>query len=52
MATEVSDCTAVSERDIAMVFRSYALYPHMDGDENIRFPLERPIGQGRIKRGD
>lgn len=29
-----------SERDIAMVFQSYALYPHMTVGENISFPLE------------
>jgi multiple sugar transport system ATP-binding protein/inositol-phosphate transport system ATP-binding protein len=28
------------ERDIAMVFQSYALYPHMTVHENIAFPLE------------
>ena len=27
------------ERDIAMVFQSYALYPHMTVRENISFPL-------------
>ena len=27
------------ERDIAMVFQSYALYPHMTVAENIGFPL-------------
>ena len=27
------------ERDIAMVFQSYALYPHMTVAENIAFPL-------------
>src|SRR4051794_10034960 len=26
-------------RDVAMVFQSYALYPHMTARENIRFPL-------------
>jgi len=31
------------ERDVAMVFQSYALYPHMDVYENIAFPL-RMIG--------
>lgn len=36
---EVSDRTP-RERDIAMVFQSYALYPHMTVTENIRFPLE------------
>ncbi|MEP3034929.1 MAG: ATP-binding cassette domain-containing protein, partial [Pseudoruegeria sp.] len=28
------------ERDIAMVFQSYALYPHMTVAQNIDFPLE------------
>jgi ABC-type sugar transport system ATPase subunit len=28
------------DRDIAMVFQSYALYPHMTVAENIAFPLE------------
>lgn len=29
-----------AERDVAMVFQSYALYPHMTVGENISFPLE------------
>lgn len=28
------------DRNIAMVFQSYALYPHMTVEQNIRFPLE------------
>jgi multiple sugar transport system ATP-binding protein len=28
------------ERDVAMVFQSYALYPHMTAYENIAFPLK------------
>ena len=32
------------ERDVAMVFQSYALYPHMTVRENIAFPL-RMMGQ-------
>ena len=28
-----------SQRDIAMVFQNYALYPHMSVRENIAFPL-------------
>ena len=36
---EVSDLTP-RERDIAMVFQSYALYPHLDVFENIAFPLK------------
>jgi len=31
---------APAERDIAMVFQSYALYPHMTVRENMRFGLE------------
>ena len=27
------------DRDIAMVFQNYALYPHMTVEENITFPL-------------
>src|SRR5205823_5031565 len=30
---------APAERDVAMVFQSYALYPHMTVFENIAFPL-------------
>jgi multiple sugar transport system ATP-binding protein len=43
------------ERDVAMVFQSYALYPHMTAYENIAFPLkvkavaESEIDQ-RVKR--
>ncbi len=29
-----------SERDVAMVFQSYALYPHMSAFRNIEFPLK------------
>jgi multiple sugar transport system ATP-binding protein len=29
-----------SDRDVAMVFQSYALYPHMTVGENIAFPLK------------
>ena len=28
------------DRDVAMVFQSYALYPHLNVYENIRFPLQ------------
>src|ERR671936_151648 len=31
------------DRDVALVFQSYALYPHLSARENIRYPL-------RIKR--
>jgi ABC-type sugar transport system ATPase subunit len=32
--------TDARDRDVAMVFQSYALYPHMTVHENIAFPLE------------
>jgi multiple sugar transport system ATP-binding protein len=35
-------------RDVAMVFQSYALYPHMTARENIRFPLR----MARTPRGE
>ncbi len=35
-----------AQRDIAMVFQSYALYPHMTVEQNIGFPLARQ----RLKR--
>ena len=34
------------ERDVAMVFQSYALYPHMSVGENIAFPLKM-VGMAR-----
>ncbi|WP_417845748.1 ABC transporter ATP-binding protein [Thalassospira povalilytica] len=34
------DHLPASDRDIAMVFQSYALYPHMTVAENIGFPLK------------
>ena len=35
------------DRDVAMVFQSYALYPNLDVYENIRFPLKvRKIPEG------
>ena len=34
------------ERDVAMVFQSYALYPHMSVFENLAFPLRMKKSQG------
>ena len=39
------------DRDIAMVFQSYALYPHMTVRENMAFPLKlRKVPQEEIDR--
>src|SRR5688572_25075795 len=37
---QVVNDRAPGERDIAMVFQSYALYPHLDVRRNLAFPLE------------
>src|SRR5437867_11800683 len=49
----VNDLTP-RERGIAMVFQSYALYPHLSGFDNTVFPLKaKGIGkQERQKRAD
>lgn len=39
------------ERDIAMVFQNYALYPHMTVYDNIAFGLRRRGGGGEGRRG-
>jgi multiple sugar transport system ATP-binding protein len=47
------DVTALppADRDIAMVFQSYALYPHMSVYENLAFALRiRRVGDAEIKR--
>ena len=38
------------DRDVAMVFQSYALYPHLSVERNIEFPL-RQRGVDREERG-
>src|SRR5918995_7347023 len=43
----VTDVEA-KDRDVAMVFQSYALYPHMSVRRNIEFPLRSrkvPVGE-------
>ena len=43
--------TQPKDRDIAMVFQSYALYPHMTSRENMAFGLKvRKMPQGEIDR--
>lgn len=38
------------ERDVALVFQSYALYPHMTVRENLAFPLRVARGAKRLDR--
>ena len=45
---QVVNDKAPKDRDIAMVFQSYALYPHMTVRENMGFALQ--AGQGRQGR--
>ena len=37
-------------RDVAMVFQSYALYPHMNVEENIGYPLKMKGVKGQDKK--
>jgi multiple sugar transport system ATP-binding protein len=47
---EVSGLTP-RDRDVAMVFQSYALYPHMDAFQNMAFPLKlRKVPKGEIEK--
>ena len=41
------ECSALTpaERNIAMVFQQYSLYPHMSVRENLEFPLKSPMSQ-------
>src|SRR4051795_10912040 len=42
---------APKDRDIAMVFQSYALYPHMTVRENMAFPLKlAKLAKSEIER--
>lgn len=48
--TMVNDVTP-RERDVAMVFQSYALYPHMKVFDNIAFPLKmRKLPKDEIRK--
>src|SRR5690625_6022871 len=44
-ADEVVNDKSPRERDLAMVFQNYALYPHMTVYENIAFPLRLAKGE-------
>jgi multiple sugar transport system ATP-binding protein len=46
---------APSERDVAMVFQSYALYPHLDVSDNLGFALKlarTPAAEARARIGE
>jgi multiple sugar transport system ATP-binding protein len=48
---QVVNDKAPKDRDIAMVFQSYALYPHMTVGENMGFPLKLAgVDKGTIQR--
>ena len=48
---ELMNDIAPKDRDIAMVFQSYALYPHMTVRENIEFPLKlKKVPQAEIAK--
>ena len=49
IADRVVNDIAPKDRDIAMVFQSYALYPHMTVRDNIAFPLKiAGVDQGEV----
>ena len=41
---------APKDRDIAMVFQNYALYPHLTVRQNITFPLENRKGKDKLTK--
>jgi multiple sugar transport system ATP-binding protein len=43
---------APGERDVAMVFQSYALYPKMTGRENMAYGLKHAGGMGAAERNE
>ena len=46
---KMNDVSA-SDRDIAMVFQNYALYPHLTVRQNILFPLQNLKGKDKLSR--
>jgi multiple sugar transport system ATP-binding protein len=50
IANRIVNNVAPKERDIAMVFQNYALYPHMTVRDNMAFSLSLAKGQRRQSR--
>ena len=51
IAARVANDIPPEDRDIAMVFQSYALYPHMSAYANMAFPLKmRKVPRSQIDR--
>ena len=50
---DVVDGLTPAQRDVAMVFQQYSLYPHLSVRENLAFPLKSPLmkwGRAEIDR--
>ena len=45
----VDRASSPRDRDVAMVFQNYALYPHLSVFDNIAFPLRTPPRRGRAR---
>mgnify|MGYP003314503850 CR=1 FL=1 len=46
---DVTDLPA-EHRGVGLVFQSYALYPHLTVEQNIRFPLENLKGKNKLSK--
>ncbi len=51
IGSRVVNDVAPKDRDIAMVFQNYALYPHMSVYKNMAFGLQLRFGGGLVNRG-
>ena len=50
IADKLVNDVAPKDRDIAMVFQNYALYPHLTVEKNIQFPLENLKGADKLSK--
>ena len=48
---DVTDLTP-QKRGVGMVFQNYALYPHLNVEQNIRFPLENLKGSEKLSKSE